>query len=207
MPEAQIFCTPFTTIKDLLKTIAIRVWIKISTDSSFSDTSKSQNWRPLMGAILWLDTTGKFYFLEFWFFHQYSRKNEQIPIALTIFFTDSWTASLKKLLLQPQSTVYRQDIISVFSRRRQLSSSCKLRAKNKEHKHGYPLVRSRMGNKVRQTATWTAGFCLSIRNAKHATRRRLILVKLLNPQTSLKTDLPEDFSYCSCYKKTSKKLK
>jgi len=119
-----------------------------------------------------------------------------------IFFTNSETDSLKILLLQPQSTVNRQDIISVFSRgKRQLNSSWQLRAKNKEPKYGYLLVRSRMGNKARQTATWTAGFCHSIRNAKHATRRSLILVRLLNLQTSLKTDLHEDFSYCSGYRK------
>lgn len=143
-------------------------------------------------------TTSNFYFQEFLFFHQHSCKDEQIPISLMIFFTDSRTASLKKLLPQPQSTFYGQDIISVFSsNKRRLNSSWQLRAENKEPKYSYLIVRSRMGNKVRQTATWTAGFCHSIRNAKHATRRSLILVKLLNLQTSLKTDLPEDFSYCS----------
>jgi len=146
-------------------------------------------------------TTGNIYFQEILSFHQYSCKNEQTPIALMIFFTDSNTASLKKLLQQPQSKVYRQDMISVFSNsKRRLNSSWQLRSINKERKYGYLLVRSRMGNKVRQTATWTAGFCQSIRNAKHTTRRSVILVKLLNLQKSLKTDLSEDFYHCSRYR-------
>ena len=117
-----------------------------------------------------------------------------------IFFTNSKTASLKKLLQQPQSTVYRQYMISVFSSsKRRLKSRWQLRAINKGRKYDYLLVRSRMGNKVRQTATWTAGWYQSIRKAKYATRRSVILVKLLNLQKSLKTDLSEDFYYCSRY--------
>ena len=117
-----------------------------------------------------------------------------------IFITESKTASLKKLLQQPQSTVYRQVMISVFSSSKcRLYSSRQLRAVNKEREYGYLLVGSRMGNKVRQTAAWTAGLCQSIRDAKHATRRSVMLVKLFNLQTSLKTDLSEDFYYCSRY--------